>query len=165
MAGIQGSVHTWVCGVKVLRACVTYLSAWLAAKLLENAYTENVYMKKIAPPALVGIVNWFVMFDLLAAGVIVATVAATMRMTTLPAATVAAFCTLSAADVLMEKTYLFVALMIVSAQVQSKKYFNYRYEGLRAVRAMRSIAFQVGAFTSLTPLYCIFAPRVLSSVH
>ena len=50
---------------------------------------------------------------------------------------------------------LFIILIIITNTMYVKKYFLYQDDGLRAIRALNDLMFNVGAFVSIIPVFLV----------
>ena len=58
---------------------------------------------------------------------------------------------------------LFVVLIIITHTMYIKKYFLYQDDGLRAIRALNDLIFNIGAFVSLIPVFLVTDIQLLPS--
>jgi hypothetical protein len=159
----QQRIHAWIYVAKTLRSACCWTSAWMAAKVMEASYIERRYQEKVEAPSPSLLITYAAAFDVLTAFVLVGSLAGAMYAVNVSRPAIAAFTTLAALDVLLDKAYVTVILLAVAGQVENKKYFNYRYEGLRAIRALREITFKASAFSALAPTYAVLSRRVLAA--
>jgi len=153
---------------KVMRVGGSYLAAFMAAKIHQEKYIDLVFMKKGDPPPLAGMLSTFMMLHLLFAAVSFGVVCALVYLMAGDASRAApgvAFthsmytklAMLGALDLGCEVIATLMMGMVIASVITNKKYFSYKYEGLRAIRAYREILVVVSAINGLTP-YFLAAP-------
>lgn len=143
---------------KVLHVAGAWLSAFMAAKIFQDRYIEQVYMKKGDPPPLAGMLMTFLMLHLLFSAIVFMMVA------------VLAYVVMHEDRPMLVKRGMLVSLdlgceiigtmilgSVLANIMTNKRLFSYRYEGLRAIRAYREVLVSLTAVQGLTP-YFLAAP-------
>jgi hypothetical protein len=143
---------------KVLHVAGAWLSAFMAAKIFQDKYIEQVYMKKGDPPPLAGMLATFMMLHILFSGVVFMMVS------------VLAYLVMHEDRPMLIKRSLIVGLdlgcemigtlimgTVIANIMTNKRYYSYRYEGLRCIRAFREVLVVLTAVNGLTP-YFLAAP-------
>lgn len=143
---------------KVLHVAGAWLSAFMAAKIFQDKYIEQVYMKKGDPPPLAGMLTSFIILHILFSGVVFMMVS------------VLAYLVMHEDRPMLIKRAMLVGLdfgcemigtlimgTVLANILTNKKYFGYKFEGLRCVRAFREVLVVLTAVNGLTP-YFLAAP-------
>lgn len=150
------AVHGAILFTKAFRSLLTWVSAYLAAKLFQDKYMQQVYIDRIAPSGLTGFVVTFAMFQAAFAALSIAVMGGVTYVLAGTRAELGVLVRFAVMDVVAELVAGLSIIYVVANVMQNKKYFNYKYEGLRAIRALRSIAFQVNMVTANIPYYMLF---------
>jgi hypothetical protein len=140
-------------GAKILRIALSWVSAYFAAKLLQDTYIDKVFFKESEPPPLTSMVLTFLMFQGVFAAIANGMATTAYWVAVNKTDDVYAVAALSCVDAAFEIAVSCVVLFLVADVFQQKKYFNYRYEGLRAIRALRTLMFRATAAVSLVPFF------------
>ena len=142
--------------IKGIRILFTYISLFLATRVFSPIYEETVYDKKGNPPPLWKYLLIFLAFDL-SLNVFLVVVLTLLR-----------FLFKSDDNSFVVDNYLFmkyitdysIAMVIILVTgymigrvMMDKKYFKYRYEGLRAIRAYQSMMFSVAIVIIAIPYF------------
>jgi hypothetical protein len=150
------TVHGAIFVTKAIRSLTSWLSAFLAAKLLQDNYTQEVYVERIAPSPLTTFVWYYAAFQLAFAILILTVMAGVVYVYAGTTSELAVLVRFAAVDIAIELVVTAIILLFVANVMQNKKYFNYRYEGLRAIRALRTMAFRVSLVTNAIPYQMLF---------
>lgn len=142
---------------KVGRVGGAYLAAFMAAKIHQEKYIDLVFMKKGDPPPLSGMLGTFMMLYLLFAGIVFGAISALAYFMTEPKEGFMKRAMLGGLDIGCEVVATMMLGMVIANVMTNKKYFSYRFEGLRGIRAYREILVVVSAVNGLTP-YFLAAP-------
>jgi hypothetical protein len=143
---------------KVLHVAGAWLSAFMAAKIFQDKYIEQVYMKKGDPPPLAGMLTTFMMLHVLFSGVVfmmVSVLAYLVMHEDRPQLVKRGM--LVGLDLGCEMIGTMIMGTVLSNILTNKKYFSFKYEGLRCVRAFREVLVVLTAVNGLTP-YFLAAP-------
>lgn len=145
--------------IKAIRIGFTYLALFLTTKVFTPIYEETVYDKKENPPSLFKYLLIYIGFDL-AFNVFIFTVLFLLKFlfkTEENAFAIDNYLFMKyGLDYLISMLYLFAIAMLVAEVIMSKKYFKYKYEGLRAIRAYQDIVFFIAIFIFLFPYFWMF---------
>lgn len=143
---------------KVMRVASAWISAFMAAKIHQDKYIDAVFMKKGDPPPLTGMLQTFIMLHIFFSAVVylVVSVLAFLVMREDRAGLLKRSWP-AGLDFGCEIVATSVMAAVFAIVMTKKKYFSYRYEGLRAIRAFREILVVVTAVNGLTP-YFLTAP-------
>jgi hypothetical protein len=155
-AGTAPHLHIPLLGAKVLRIALVWVSAYFAAKTIQDSYIDKVFMKESEPPSLVNMVYTFVMFQAIFSVITIGIVATVLYVTSPSTETVMTFAMASLFDMFVELIVCGGVLFFVARTMEKKKFFNYRYEGLRAIRALRSLMTKISWVTMTIPFYQFF---------
>jgi hypothetical protein len=144
--------------IKGLRILFTYIALFLATRVFSPIYEEIVYDQKKLPPALWKYLFIFLGFD------------AAFNVFLIVVLFLLQFLFKTDDNSFIIDKYLFykyltdyafsmVVLMVMGALVakvmMDKKYFKYKYEGLRAIRAFESVLFYIAIPLYLFPYFLI----------
>jgi hypothetical protein len=143
---------------KVLHVAGAWLSAFMAAKIFQDKYIEQVYMKKGDPPPLAGMLTTFMMLHILFSGVVfmmVSVLAYLVMHEDRPQLVKRGM--LVGLDLGCEMIGTMIMGTVLANILTKKKYFSYSYEGLRCIRAFREVLVVLTAVNGLTP-YFLAAP-------
>jgi len=145
--------------IKALRIGFAYLAAYLTTKVFSPMYEEKVYDKKENPPSLLQYLFLFFAFD------------ACFNVFILIVLYLLKFIFSNDDNAFVIDNYLFKKYAIdyisgmviiltigslVGSVITQKKYFKYKYEGLRAIRAYQTILFYMAMIIIILPLFAIF---------
>lgn len=144
--------------LKALRIACVYASLILVQRLFEEMYIKTVYTDGKPPPSLarmiflfVGVELVFNVFILVALGFLI------VLAINIPGFVVDTVLVGKYVVDYALTTIIIVALgLVVARVVQRKKYFKYKLEGLRAVRAFRDMMFAIAAVVILFPMFMLF---------
>jgi hypothetical protein len=140
--------------------CV-FLSAYLARAVFENALNERLFTRQTAPPSLYKYVAWFIGFHLLfftLLSVATAVVLYYSRIVTfIDVRDLMSVVAHSVVDFVIVALITLVITMFLTNMLSSKKYFRYRDEGHRALRAISTIVPQLYVVVAIIPYYSIIA--------
>ena len=136
-------------GIKAFRLVAIYVALSVAVRIHEADYVEKVYGKGEDPPRLNSIVL-NVMFMLL---LVNSLVWVTLHVARLGGGVV----TTEMFDYLLSETFFYTLLTLGVAYfaaniVSQKKYFSYRKDGLRAIRALKELILAVVVPVGLSPI-------------
>lgn len=140
-------------GIKLFRLLLMYCAITIGGRIMEAEYVEKVYGKGEKPPnpwtVLLTIAVFITMFDAL--------LIALIRV----AGDIGVIVTRNNAEFrkyVMLESAIYTAFVLsigyyVMTLVARKKYFNYKMDGLRALRAMREIVMAIIVPFSVTPVF------------
>ena len=144
--------------LKIIRILFTYIALFMATKLYSPLYENAVYDSKANPPSLLKYLLFFVAFDV-SLNAFLVVVLWLMK-----------FLFDSEGNSFIVDKYLFnkfiseyiitmVIVLIIAYLlgriITNKRYFKFKYEGLRAVRAYESMVFNVAIVIYLIPFFVI----------
>lgn len=140
-----------VMGFKVVRIALAYLSLTIATNFMTQIYMEKVLVNNEAPPPLLNFVWLFMFVDVL---VNVLFVLVIMLMENFSLFGNAGGHQITAAylmDYGVSLVLLLVLACIVANTMYNKKYFLYKDDGLRSIRALSEIVFNVSIMIHILP--------------
>lgn len=144
--------------IKAIRIGFTYLALFLTTRVFSPMYEEAVFDKKENPPSLLKFLLIFLGFDL-SFNVFILVVLFLLK-----------FLFKSDDNAFMIDNYLFQKYVldygismtvllaiaaIVSAIITDKKYFKYKYEGMRAIRAFQDVVFYMACVLFMFPFFWV----------
>ena len=145
--------------IKLVRIGFAYIALFMATKIFTPIYEDTVYDKKENPPPLTKFLLIFFAFDM-ALNVFILTVLFLLKFlfkTDDNAFAVDKYLFYKYfIDYFISMVFLLAIAYFLAGVVQSKKYFKYKYEGLRAVRAYQDIVYSVAIPVFLFPYFLIF---------
>jgi hypothetical protein len=145
--------------IKAVRIAFTYIALFLTTKVFSPIYEEKVYDKKENPPSLAMFLMIYVGFDL-AFNVFIMVVLFLLKFlfktddNAFPIDKYLFYKYMT--DYVISMLFVFIIAVLVAGIIQSKKYFKYKYEGLRAVRAFQDVVFYVASVIFIFPYFWIF---------
>jgi len=146
--------------IKGIRILFMYIALFLATRIFIPMYEVAVYDNKTSPPALWKYLLIFLGFDLAFNAFLVVTLYLLMFIFSSPDNTFPINKYLFMKylmDYVMSMSLLLIISYIVSTVIVTKKYFKYKYEGPRAIRAFESLVFKVGIVIVLLPFFWVAA--------
>jgi hypothetical protein len=142
--------------IKAIRIGFTYLALFLTTKVFTPIYEEAVYDKKENPPALIKYLLIYIGFDL-AFNVFIFVVLFLLKFlfkTDDNTFAIDSYLFMKyGLDYFISMLYVFLISVLVAEVIMSKKYFKYKYEGLRAIRAYQDIVFYTAIFIFIFPYF------------
>ena len=145
--------------IKAIRIGFTYLALFLTTKVFTPIYEETVYDKKENPPSLVQFLGIYLGFDL-AFNVFIFIVLFLLKFlfkTDDNAFAIDKYLFYKyLTDYVISMVYVFLIALLVAQVIMNKKYFKYKYEGLRAIRAYQDIVFYIALFVFVFPYFWMF---------
>jgi uncharacterized membrane protein len=118
------------------------MSAYFAAKTLQDSYIDKVFMKELEPPLSQNMVYTFMLFQAVFGVLIIGIVTTVLYVTTPDKASIKTF--VSLAWWICSSRWLCLRCAMVVGYDGEKEVFNYRYEGLRAI-GLRSLMFKLSS--------------------
>lgn len=138
---------------KTMRTSTAWLAAYMANKMHQEKYIDLVYMKKEEAPALSGMLMSYLMFHMIISLILLAAIMAISFLLTKDKKLLWSRAILMLFDFGVELVLTAFMGLIIADVISRKKYFAYKFEGLRAARAFREIMFAATAINSLTPYF------------
>lgn len=123
---------------KLIRLLVAYVSLEIATNYMSQIYTENVLVNNTDPPSLVNLVILFIIIDLIINALLLLLlflVNNTLQFTDGDPK----FFKVYIAEYLIVSIALLIQFYFISSIMYSKKFFLYQDDGLRAIRALKSL--------------------------
>jgi hypothetical protein len=145
--------------IKAIRIGFTYLALFLATKIFAPMYEETVYDKKTNPPSLMKYLLLFIAFDV-SFNVFLIVVLFLLKFlfkTDDNAFVIDRYLFYKyLIDYAVSLTLLFALASLISIVITNKKYFKYKYEGLRAIRAFQEMIFYMSIIVYIFPYFWVF---------
>ena len=138
----------------VIRGLLTSVIGNITTNYMSQIYIDKVLINQENPPQLYNFVLLFIFLDFLM--LIISSVITYVLISTLLNGTGVnkVFTNISINFILGSLITLVIGLLITST-MQNKKYFLYKDDGLRAIRALKDIMFKVHLFTTMFPFHMI----------
>lgn len=143
---------------KTLRTSTAWLAAFMANKVQQERYIDAVYLKKENPPPLQGMLVLYLMFHSILAIIAFVAIMALALVLAGNKQQLKTRTLLVIFDFGIEIVMTAFMGLVIADVLSKKKYFSYRFEGLRAIRAYRELLFSLTAVHGLTP-YFLAAPE------
>lgn len=157
----EGQVIGFVLALKVVKISLSYAALLISKNYTSQIYTEKVYVRQENPPKLINMLALFLGIELVMTIVTISCLALLSSYVStnfdMPAI-ISRFST----DYVMYLLSMFVHGVIVSNVMYSKKFFLYKDDGLRAIRAYSDILLQFSIFNGLIP-FDIFVHGIVST--
>jgi len=138
-------------GFILARIVLLYLSTSITANIMSQIYTERVLINGEEPPVLRNTIFLFIIIDgilnLLLLGII--SVIDKFSEDNLPGT----FGKLFIGQYIITTGIIIVLSLVISNTMYNKKYFLYKDDGLRAIRALQELMFRNGVLVSLIPFF------------
>ena len=144
--------------IKAIRIGFTYLALFMATKVFSPMYEQQVYDQKTNPPSLIKYLLIFVGFDLSfnVFLVVVLFLLKFMFKTDDNAFVIDKYLFYKyLVDYAMSLILLLAIASLVQVVITNKKYFKYKYEGLRAIRAFEEIIFYMSIVIYIFPYFWV----------
>lgn len=143
--------------IKFLRILFNYISLFLTTRVYSPIYEEAVYDKKTLPPKLWKYLLIFLAFDIsfnCFLVVLLFLIKMILNMKGISTIDTELFMWY-AVDYILANGFVFAMAALISLVITNKKYFHYKYEGLRAIRAFQGIVFRLLIVMNLFPFYLL----------
>lgn len=148
-----------VIALKVLKLGSIYLATSVASNYMTQVYMEKVLVNQENPQALSNFVVMYGIVDLLMSAfilMILYVVGVVFRQDNLDIVKVVAF------DFVCGLVAVLILGSIVANTMYNKKYFMYKDDGLRAIRAMKDIMNAFGMLFAIVPFFIALSDKQLS---
>ncbi|KAG1667167.1 hypothetical protein FOA52_004162 [Chlamydomonas sp. UWO 241] len=145
---------------KGVALALLYVSCHFSEKIFSEMYMRAVYAKNVDPPNLLSFYGIFLGFSVLFYALFVAILYILTFVLKSPINTFFAInqqlIVRFLIDLLMFNVLSGLLIIIVGQMIQVKKYFKYRTEGLRAIRAYKEVTFYICIVTIFIPYFLMF---------
>lgn len=142
-------VQAFLYGFLAIRVFLLFLSSKIASNIMTQIYTERVLINGEEPPQLTHLIFLFLVIDLVMNMFLMAFIAGMSWFIDRNMGLLYYF----VAQYLMSTGLLLVVGYILADMMYRKKYFLYKDDGLRAIRAMQNSLFMIGTVFTLLPMY------------
>jgi hypothetical protein len=145
--------------LKALRLLTAWATLLVATRTFQDVYRDRVYTRDESPPNPAWFVLMFVVADLAVQAIVVGILAAVRHM--LSPGEGSGFpidghlITAWLVDVAASTAVIAVISLVIGQVIKHKKYFRYKYEGERGIRAMREMVYYAYCVTVPAPFYRI----------
>ena len=151
--------------MKVLKLVLSYAAIIIATNYTSQIYTEKVYVRQENPPKLINMLFLFLGIELLMSVITITCIGLLISFITSNDKSIS----IKMDDVAIQFSQDYILYLIsmvvhgsIIAQIMySKKYFLYKDDGLRAIRAFSEILTQVSMFNGLIP-FNMFVSGILN---
>ena len=145
--------------IKALRILFTYIALFLATRVFSPIYEDVVYDQKKSPPPLWHYLIIFIGFDI-SFNVFLIVVLFLLQFlfkTDDNSFMIDKFLFYRyIGDYVLSMIVLIIIGVLISKVLVDKKYFKYKYEGLRAIRAFENLMFNTSIVIYLLPFFLIY---------
>lgn len=140
-------------GIKLARLLLMYAAITIGGRLMEAEYVEKVYGKGEKPPKLINVLLTMAVFITVFDALLMAIIRVMGDIDALAIAKNLEFRKYVMLESAIYTTFVVAVGYYVSTLVARKKYFNYKMDGLRALRAMREIIMAIIVPFSIVPVF------------
>ena len=138
--------------LKALRLLTAWATLLVATRTFQDAYRDRVYTRDESPPNPAWFVLLFVAADLAVQAVVVGILLALRHMlgeSPIDGHLITAWLV----DVAASTAVVAAISLVIGQVIKHKKYFRYKYEGERGIRAMREMVYYAYCVTVPAPFY------------
>lgn len=136
----------------LIRIGVLYLSSRVSSNIMSQIYTEKVLLRGEEPPSLTYQLFLFVLIDFFLSLIIILFI---YMISTQESSDGSSLIAKFIKQYFISLIILFTIIYVISNVMYRKKYFLYKDDGLRAVRALDDLIFNIGMFIMLIPFYVL----------
>ena len=138
-------------GFIVVRILLLYLSTNITANIMSQIYTERVLINGEEPPVLRNTIFLFIIIDGILNILLLSIISLFDKFSgdNLPGT----FGKLFIGQYIVTTGIIVILSLIISNTMYNKKYFLYKDDGLRAIRALQELMFRNGTLVSLIPFF------------
>lgn len=146
---------------KLMRLVIIYFSLLISKNFTTQIYMDKVLVNGENPPKLSNFIYLFMCIEVFCIAIFLALLYAVNDTFDLSVNISTLFQTLILPDMVMYYLFILVSGIIISQSMYSKKYFLYKDDGLRGIRALHDIVLKIAIFYSCIPLNFI----VTGAIH
>lgn len=139
-------------GFIFIRIFILYLSTNVSSNIMNQIYTERVLINGEQPPKLIYQLYLFLVVDIIFNIFLIAFVWGVLNLTGNAEKNLL---NIFVTHYVVTLVILFIILLIITNTMYVKKYFLYQDDGLRAIRALNDLMFNVGTFVSIIPVFLV----------
>jgi hypothetical protein len=139
---------------KVLQASLTYLAASITSNYMSQVYIDKVLVNQENPPGLHNFVLLFVFLNFILM-IISSVIVYIIMVMFLPENVRSVVGTNILVDYITSTIITMLFGLMVTHTMQNKKFFLYKDDGLRAIRALKEIMTMTNVCTSLIPFHLL----------
>ena len=136
-------------GLKALHLAVAWVALIISSRTFQGYYRQRVYVNNDPPPHPALFVAMFLALDLAAHAVIAVLVNLSKHVWDIDTSVVQAW----AIDFTIVTSIVALIAIVMSQLIYSKRYFRYKYEGERGIRALQELVFAVCCVAVPIPMY------------
>jgi len=142
---------------KLVKIGLSYAALLIAKNITSQIYSEKVYVKQESPPKLINMLILFLAIEVVFTVIVmtllgILIVQAMGGFNTESKALIGSLAITFSQDYVLYLISMFVHGSILSSVMYSKKYFLYKDDGLRAIRAFSEVLLQYSIVNGLVPL-------------
>jgi hypothetical protein len=149
---MNGQTIGLIYGLIAIRVFLLYMSSTISSNIMTQIYTDRVLINGEEPPVLNNQLYLFLVIDVIFNIFLFGFAWAVIQFSNQQDPKLLGSFIL---HYLLSLGISFVIMMMMSNLMYSKKYFLYQDDGLRAIRALNSVMFNVGTFISVLPLFLV----------
>ncbi len=140
-------------GFILARIVLLYLSTSITGNIMSQIYTERVLINGEEPPVLRNTIFLFIIIDSILNLLLLGTIALFDKFTSQGNNAPGIYSKLFILQYIATTSIIVVLSLIISNTMYNKKYFLYKDDGLRAIRALQELIFRNGCLVSLIPFF------------
>lgn len=139
--------------VKAVRVATSYISSTISANFMAQVYMDKVLINQQNPQHLANFVVMFAVIDAIIFAMLLGVFFLTSTLVSSLKLDKNKLLSLLLQDYIIYLIMVCVTGIIISMTMFSKKFFMYKDDGLRAIRAMKEIMFNLSVFHGLVPYH------------
>jgi len=160
----HSNVFTIFYGIKVLRLIYTYSALLIAKNYTSQIYMEKVLVKGENPPHLSNLMYIFMIVELGIMSVFLLLFYGVDSTFKLGFAEKGMFSSMLLPDYVISLLFIFIYGTIIATSMSKKKYFLYKEDGLRAIRAYTELLFSITLVNTLIPWNALMSGIILQAL-
>lgn len=144
---------------KVASSSALWIGAYVGERELSERFVREVYLQKKPPPALYSVVTTTVIMHTVLMLACIGVITFTLFSRNHDALNIQSLAAWAALDMLLINTVTAITGVSIANNISNQTYFNYRVEGLRAVRALRRMLSWAFAPLALLPVSAMLVSK------
>ena len=142
--------------IKMIKLLISYISVIIAANYTSQIYIDKVLVNKENPPQLTNMVYLYMLIEFVSYIIVVSLIYFILMNIPSMAGMLESLMGLILPDYIISCMISIFALTSIANVMYSKKYFLYKDDGLRAIRAFKDIIIQYSFLNNLIPYNFLF---------
>jgi hypothetical protein len=154
--------------MKLVKLVLSYVSIIIASNYTTQIYTEKVYVNQESPPKLINMLYLFIGIELIMSVIVLSCIGFMINFISQSNKLSVKLNILDVAVEFAQDYILYIISMLVCGAIiantmYSKKYFLYKEDGLRGIRAFKKMLIELSLFNGLIP-FNMFVKGIMSSI-